>query len=30
MEDVLQGRNPGDPFADRPEVGQRLRAALRG
>jgi NAD(P)-dependent dehydrogenase (short-subunit alcohol dehydrogenase family) len=30
MEDVLQGRNPSDPFADRPEVGQRLREALRG
>jgi short-subunit dehydrogenase len=30
MEDVLQGRNPSDPFADRPEVGERLRAALRG
>ena len=30
MEDVLQGRNPSDPFASRPEVGQRLRDALRG
>lgn len=29
MEDVLQGRNPSDPFASRPEVGQRLRDALR-
>jgi short-subunit dehydrogenase len=29
MEDVMQGRNPGDPFADRPEVRQRLRDALR-
>lgn len=30
MEDLLQGRNPGDPFAARPEIGERLRAALRG
>jgi NAD(P)-dependent dehydrogenase (short-subunit alcohol dehydrogenase family) len=30
MEDLLQGRNPGDPFAARPEIGDRLRAALRG
>lgn len=30
MEDVLQQRNPSDPFADRPQVGQQLRAALRG
>lgn len=30
MEDLLQGRNPGDPFAARPEIGARLRAALRG
>lgn len=30
MEDVLQQRNPTDPFAARPEVGARLRAALRG
>ena len=30
MEDVLQGRNPTDPFADKPELGQQLRAALRG
>ena len=29
MEDVLQGRNPSDPFKDRPEIGERLRAALR-
>ena len=29
MEDVLQARNPTDPFAERPEVGARLRAALR-
>ncbi|MFM8929748.1 MAG: SDR family oxidoreductase [Betaproteobacteria bacterium] len=30
MEDVLMSRNPSDPFKDRPEIGQRLRAALRG
>ncbi len=29
MEDVLQARNPTDPFADKPEIGQQLRAALR-
>jgi NAD(P)-dependent dehydrogenase (short-subunit alcohol dehydrogenase family) len=29
MEDVLQARNPTDPFAERPEVGEKLRAALR-
>jgi NAD(P)-dependent dehydrogenase (short-subunit alcohol dehydrogenase family) len=29
MEDVLQQRNPSDPFADRPQVGEQLRAALR-
>lgn len=29
LEDVLQARNPSDPFADRPEVGASLRAALR-
>ena len=29
MEDVLQARNPSDPFAARPEIGERLRAALR-
>lgn len=29
MEDVLQRRNPSDPFADRPQVGEQLRAALR-
>jgi len=29
MEDVLAGRNPTDPFAARPEIGQQLRAALR-
>ena len=30
MEDVLQQRNPTDPFQERPEVGAQLRAALRG
>jgi NAD(P)-dependent dehydrogenase (short-subunit alcohol dehydrogenase family) len=29
MEDVLLQRNPGDPFAARPEIGQKLREALR-
>jgi len=29
MEDVLQGRNPTDPFAAKPELGEQLRAALR-
>ena len=29
-EDIVQGRNPSDPFAERPEVGERLRQALRG
>lgn len=30
MEDILQGRNPSDPFAQRPELGASLRQALRG
>jgi NAD(P)-dependent dehydrogenase (short-subunit alcohol dehydrogenase family) len=30
MEDVLAGRNPTDPFIERPEVGRQLREALRG
>lgn len=30
MEDILQLRNPSDPFAAKPEVGEKLRAALRG
>jgi NAD(P)-dependent dehydrogenase (short-subunit alcohol dehydrogenase family) len=30
MEDILQGRNPSDPFAERPDIGEQLRAALRG
>jgi len=30
LDDIVQRRNPSDPFATRPEVGERLRAALRG
>lgn len=30
MEDIVTLRNPSDPFAARPEIGQQLRAALRG
>jgi NAD(P)-dependent dehydrogenase (short-subunit alcohol dehydrogenase family) len=30
LEDVVLGRNPTDPFADKPELGQQLRAALKG
>jgi NAD(P)-dependent dehydrogenase (short-subunit alcohol dehydrogenase family) len=29
MQDILQARNPTDPFADKPELGVQLRAALR-
>ena len=29
MEDIVSGRNPTDPFADKPEIGAQLRAALR-
>ncbi len=29
LEDILQARNPTDPFADKPELGEQLRAALR-
>ncbi len=29
LEDVMQARNPSDPFAARPEIGVELRAALR-
>ncbi|WP_027015968.1 SDR family oxidoreductase [Comamonas composti] len=29
MEDVVQGRNPTDPFAHKPELGENLKAALR-
>ena len=30
LEDVVQIRNPTDPFAHKPEIGAQLRAALRG
>jgi NAD(P)-dependent dehydrogenase (short-subunit alcohol dehydrogenase family) len=30
LEDVMQRRNPTDPYADRPELGQQLREALKG
>ncbi|SFC61366.1 NADP-dependent 3-hydroxy acid dehydrogenase YdfG [Polaromonas sp. OV174] len=30
MEDILQARNPTDPFADKPEIGAQLKRALRG
>jgi NAD(P)-dependent dehydrogenase (short-subunit alcohol dehydrogenase family) len=29
LEDIMLGRNPTDPFADKPEIGAELRAALR-
>lgn len=29
LEDVVQGRNPTDPFVQKPELGEQLRAALR-
>lgn len=29
MQAIVQGRNPPDPFAERPEVGEQLKAALR-
>ncbi len=29
LEDIMQGRNPTDPFAARPEIGAGLKAALR-
>ena len=29
LEDVVQARNPTDPFAGRPEIGQQLKTALR-
>jgi NAD(P)-dependent dehydrogenase (short-subunit alcohol dehydrogenase family) len=28
LEDIAHGRNPSDPFAARPEIGAKLRAAL--
>ncbi|WP_198969082.1 SDR family oxidoreductase [Xylophilus sp. ASV27] len=30
LEDVVQARNPSDPFAHKPELGAELKAALRG
>lgn len=29
LEDIMQSRNPSDPFADKPELGEKLRSALR-
>lgn len=29
LEDILNGRNPTDPFAAKPELGEQLKAALR-
>ncbi len=29
FEDIMQARNPTDPFADKPEIGRQLKAALR-
>ena len=29
LEDVMNSRNPTDPFAQKPELGEQLRAALR-
>ena len=29
MEDIMLGRNPTDPFASKPKIGEDLRAALR-
>ncbi len=29
LEDIVQSRNPTDPFAARPEIGDELKAALR-
>jgi NAD(P)-dependent dehydrogenase (short-subunit alcohol dehydrogenase family) len=29
MQDIMQQRNPSDPFAERPQVGQKLRDAIR-
>ena len=29
LEDIMQARNPSDPFAARPEIGEQLRDALR-
>ena len=29
LEDIVQARNPTDPFADKPEIGTQLKQALR-
>jgi len=29
LEDIMQARNPTDPFAHKPELGLELRRALR-
>jgi NAD(P)-dependent dehydrogenase (short-subunit alcohol dehydrogenase family) len=29
MEDIMQARNPTDPFADKPEIGVELKRAMR-
>ncbi|MDP4075272.1 SDR family oxidoreductase [Acidovorax sp. A1169] len=29
MEDIMLGRNPTDPFAGKPEIGEQLKTALR-
>jgi NAD(P)-dependent dehydrogenase (short-subunit alcohol dehydrogenase family) len=29
LEDVMLGRNPSDPYKDRPEIGAKLREAIR-
>jgi NAD(P)-dependent dehydrogenase (short-subunit alcohol dehydrogenase family) len=29
LEDIMLARNPSDPFASKPEIGEKLRAALR-
>ena len=30
MENIVSITNPADPFLERPEIGARLRAQLRG
>jgi hypothetical protein len=30
LEDIVMVRNPTDPFKEKPELGVKLRAALRG
>jgi hypothetical protein len=29
LEDIMTPRNPTDPFAQKPELGEELKAALR-